>query len=65
MEQKKGANFFIIVMMIITGSKLYQHFNFHTLSFKKPWIDAIYLVTFLVMIVLIAKQLLKKPENKN
>ncbi len=65
MKNKKNPNFFFIVTILITGSKLYQHFDFQTLTFKKPWIDAIYLVTFLVMVVLVVKQLLKKPENKN
>ncbi|MBS7786187.1 hypothetical protein KIH23_02665 [Flavobacterium sp. CYK-55] len=64
MKQKKGTNFFFIVIGLITGSKLLQHFDFQTLSFQKPWIDAIYLITFLVMVVLMIKNLIKKPENK-
>ncbi len=64
MKNRKNINFFFLIIAIITGSKLYQHFDFENFKFEKPAIDMIYLVTFIAMIGLIIKDLVKKTNNE-
>jgi hypothetical protein len=63
MENKKGINFFFAVIAIITGSKLYQHFDFQKWTFEKPALDIIYLLTFIASIFFIVKDYLKPPKK--
>jgi hypothetical protein len=51
MDSRKGANFFLVIIAIVTGTKLVRHFDFKNLKFEKPLLDAIYLVTFVAVIV--------------
>ncbi len=59
MENKKGLNFFLVIIAIITGSKVYKHFDFENLKFEKPLIDVIFLLTFLACVFYIIKGLRK------
>ncbi|NHM07988.1 hypothetical protein G4D82_14075 [Flavobacterium sp. CYK-4] len=61
MENKKGLNFFFLIIAIITGSKLVHHFDFQNFSFQKPAIDTIYLVAFLASIFF----LIREFRNRN
>lgn len=61
MESKKGINFFFAIIAIITGSKLYKHFDFQNLKFEKPAIDAIYLIAFVASIIFLIKDYIKRP----
>ena len=63
MDSKKGINFFFAIIAIITGSKLYKHFDFQNLKFEKPAIDIIYLIAFLASIIFIIKDYIKQPEK--
>ncbi len=59
MENKKGLNFFLVIIAIITGRKVYKHFDFENLKFEKPLIDVIFLLTFLACVFYIIKGLRK------
>jgi hypothetical protein len=63
MDSKKGINFFFAIIAIITGSKLYKHFNFQDLKFEKPALDVIYLVAFVASLVFLVKDFVKRPQN--
>lgn len=55
MDNKKGLNFFFIIIAIITGSKVFKHFDFQNLKFEKPVLDIIYLITFVASIIFLTK----------
>ena len=63
MESKKGINFFFAFVAIIVGSTLYKHFDFQNFKFEEPAIDTVYLITFLVSIIILIKDYIKKPEK--
>jgi nicotinamide riboside transporter PnuC len=56
MEKLKRINYIYTIIALITGSRLLQHFNFETYSFKTPALDAIFLVTFILAVYLIIKE---------
>lgn len=60
MDSKKGINFFFVLIAIITGSKLYKHFDFQNLNFEKPAIDTIYLIAFVASIIFLIKDFSKR-----
>lgn len=64
MKNTKGINFFFLIILIITGSKLCQHFDVDNFKFEKPAIDMIYLVTFIAMMALIIKDFFKKTDKE-
>ena len=63
MENKKGINFFFAIIAIITGSKLYKHFDFQNFKFEKPALDIIYLLAFVAAVFFIIKDYLRKPDK--
>ena len=63
MNKKTGINFFFAIIAIITGSKLYKHFDFQNLKFEKPAIDTIYLIAFLASVIFIVKDLISRLKN--
>lgn len=63
MKNKKGINFFLVLIAIILGSVLYKHFDFKNFSFADPYLDMLYLVVFIVCIFLIIKDYKKQPEK--
>ncbi|MFN8153372.1 MAG: hypothetical protein U0Y08_03685 [Bacteroidia bacterium] len=58
--KKSKFNFFFIVIGLITGSKVIKDFDFQTMTFAKPAIDTIYLITFVLMVVLSIKAFAKR-----
>jgi hypothetical protein len=60
--KKKGTNFFFVIIAIITGVKLYKHFDFQNLKFTETLIDIIYLLTFLGSIFLLLRDFVKRPK---
>ena len=58
--RKSRFNFFFIVIGLITGSKVIKDFDFQTMTFAKPAIDTIYLITFVLMVVLSIKAFAKR-----
>lgn len=59
MENKKASNFFFGIIAIIIGSTLFKHFDFQNLKFEKPALDVVYLITFIISIYFLAKNLKK------
>jgi hypothetical protein len=43
----------IIIIIIIIVVRIYKDFNFKTFTFKEPWIDTLYIVTFTILIFLL------------
>ncbi len=58
--QKPKFNFFYIIIGLLTGSKVIKDFDFQTMTFAKPAIDTIYLITFVLMVVLSIKAFTKR-----
>lgn len=63
MDNKKGVSFFLIIILIIVGSKLYKHFDFENLKFEKPALDTVYLITLLVLIFVLVKAFITRPKK--
>ncbi len=63
MKNKKGINFFFLIIAIITGSKLFQHFDFQNLKFKNLGIDILYLVVFVGSLIFLVKDNVKPPKK--
>lgn len=55
MEDKKGTNFFFGLMATILGLALYKKFDFQTLSFEKPALAAVYIITFILSIYMLIR----------
>lgn len=52
-------NFFRFVLKIIViflGFKLFEHFNYSTLSFKNPWLDLVYFITIVIILFLLYRE---------
>lgn len=63
MQNKNGLNFFLAIIAIITGSKLYKHVDFHPLKFEKPALDILYFITFLATLFFLLKDNFKRKEK--
>jgi hypothetical protein len=63
MDNKKGLNFFFIIIAIITGGKVYKHFDFQNLKFERPILDIIYLITFVATITFLINDFLKQRKK--
>jgi hypothetical protein len=59
MKNKEIPSFAFGTIAVILGWTLVKHFDFENLSFKKPWLDGLYLITFLFSIYALIK------NNKN
>jgi cation transport ATPase len=65
MTTKKGIPFFMLIIALVTGSKLYKHTNFETWTFEKPAIDTLYLIAFLAAIFVLVKALLERNKARS
>lgn len=45
----------LILIAIILGFVIYKHFDFGTATLKDPWLDALYIITFVVVVFLLLK----------
>lgn len=45
----------LIIIAVILGGALLRHFDFNTLTFEKPWLDALYAIVFVTSLVLLFK----------
>lgn len=57
----RNFKFPLIVIAAILGVGIFKDFNFNTLSFQDPWLDAIYLITLICVLLII----FKKSSSKN
>ncbi len=44
--EKKAPSFIFLIIAIITGSRLLKYIDFENLKVEKPWLSAIYFLTF-------------------
>lgn len=65
MENKNNMSFILIIIAVILGSSLFKHFDFGNMRFQKPWLDAIYFVTFIVTIYFLIRNYINKDQNNN
>ena len=63
MENKKGINFFLLVIAIILGSVLWKQFNFNTFKFEKPALAALYLIVFVASIYFMIKDYINRTKK--
>jgi uncharacterized protein (DUF983 family) len=45
-----------IIIAVILGAIIFKHFNFKTLTLKEPWLDVVYIVTFVIILFLLFKR---------
>lgn len=64
MKAGKGLNIILLVIALVTGSRLILHFDYHNLTFEKPVLDIIYAVTFVICIVFLMRDIFKRTKNK-
>jgi len=63
MENKKGLNFFFLIIAIIIGNALFRQFDFENLKFEKPAIAILYIVTFVSSIYFLIRNYKNRPEK--
>lgn len=61
---KNPVRFVLIVCAIIIGHSIYKHFNYETMDFEKGWLDAVYVVTFIFILVLLIKDYFGRKTKK-
>lgn len=64
MEKKKNINFILLIIAFILGATLFKHFDFQTVRFEKPVLDTVFLITFIVTLYLIVKDLKKGHKSE-
>lgn len=60
MSNKKGQPFPLIIIAIILGWSIFKQFDFESLKFEKPALAVVYIVTFLIAVYLITKNVKEK-----
>lgn len=65
MGDKKDMNWFFAFIAFTLGLTLIKHIDFKTLTLKKPLLDILYIVVFIIAIYFIIKDLKKRITNKN
>ena len=63
MENKKGGLFFFVTIGLIVGSALIKKFDFQTLTFEKPALAVVYMLTLAFCIYGIIKSYKKSSEK--
>lgn len=43
----------LVIVAVILGVIILRHFEFKTLTFKDPWLDALYILVFAVVVFLL------------
>ena len=61
MKDKIGFNIIFVILAFPIGLALFKDTDFNTFSFRKPALDTLYLIAFIVLIILT----FKKKANKN
>jgi uncharacterized membrane protein len=60
---KNNFRFPAIIIAVILGIILFKHFNFNTMTFKEPWLDILYVATFIGILFFLFRS--KSDNNVN
>ncbi len=63
MENRKGLNFFFVVIALILGSALWKQFDFDTFTFDKPALAALYIIVLAASIYFLLRDLINRPKK--
>lgn len=63
MPPKKSLNIAFLILAVIIGRALFKHTDFQNLTFKKPALDTIYLITFVTLVILLVRDYAQKPAE--
>ncbi|MFT3822901.1 MAG: hypothetical protein QM731_03230 [Chitinophagaceae bacterium] len=63
MSSKKGLSFPFVIIAIILGCTIYKQFDFVNGEFKKPALAIVYIVTFLVVVFLLIRRIIKNRRG--
>ncbi|ETZ21974.1 hypothetical protein [Pedobacter sp. V48] len=61
MSNKKGISFLFLIIAIILGWTIFKQFDFKNLKFEKPALAVVYLITFIMSVYFLVKNV-KKEE---
>lgn len=61
MSIKKGQSFLFLIIAIILGWTIFKQFDFENLKFEKPALAIVYIVTFVMSIYFLVKNV-KREE---
>lgn len=54
-NDQNGGTFFFGIIAVILGVTLFKHFDFENMTYPKPWLGAVYLITFLFSVYFLFK----------
>lgn len=60
MNNKKGQAFIFGIVAIILGWTLFKQFDFESLKFEKPALAVVYILTFLMSVFFLVKNVKEK-----
>lgn len=60
MSNKKGHPFPFLIIAIVLGWTIFKQFDFENLKFEKPALAIIYIVTFLMSVYFLVKNVKEK-----
>jgi len=61
MSIKKGQSFLFLIIAIILGWTIFKQFDFENLKFEKPALATVYIVTFVMSVYFLVKNV-KREE---
>lgn len=60
MENKKGQAFPFVIIAIVLGWTIFKQFDFENLQFEKPALAIVYILTFLMSVYFLVKNVKEK-----
>lgn len=60
MSNKKGQPFPFVIIVIVLGWAIFKQFDFETLKFEKPALTIVYVLTFLMSVYFLVKNVQEK-----
>lgn len=60
MSNKKGQPFPFVIIAIVLGWTIFKQFDFENLKFEKPALAVIYILTFLMSVYFLVKNVKEK-----
>ncbi|WP_285056512.1 hypothetical protein [Pedobacter ginsengisoli] len=60
MSNKKGQPFPFVIIVIVLGWAIFKQFDFENLKFEKPALTIVYVLTFLMSVYFLVKNVQEK-----